>query len=116
MVLENPWRLRRWLSWEAALPPVPQLSPLTGQPGWMERNDITIYQLGWRLGGKGRSGRNRHYGQRTEEITDHALVGIYHNTKKLLKSLYKELNRSEGSPMRTFKEAFKLMSFFGFED
>ena len=25
---------------------------LTDQPGWKERYDITIYQLGWRLGGK----------------------------------------------------------------
>src|SRR4051794_23164838 len=31
---------------------------LTSQPGWQERYDITIYQLGWRLGGKGASGRS----------------------------------------------------------
>ena len=42
---------------------------LTDQPGWKERYDITVYQLGWRLGGKAakweeqelctKSGRNR---------------------------------------------------------
>ena len=85
---------------------------LTGQPGWKERYDITIYQLGWRLGGKTTSGRNRQYGQRIEEITDHGIAGIYHNTKRLLKSVYKELNRPEGSPMRTFEDAFKLVGMF----
>ena len=28
---------------------------LTAQPGWNEHYDITIYQLGWRLGGKAAS-------------------------------------------------------------
>ena len=32
---------------------------LTAQPGWKERYDITMYQLGWRLGGKAASGRCR---------------------------------------------------------
>ena len=85
---------------------------LTGQPGWKERYDVTIYQLGWRLGGKARSGRNKNYGQRTEEITDHAIPAIYHNTKQLLQYLYRELDRPEGSPMRTFEEAFKLVGMF----
>src|SRR5262245_42435096 len=26
---------------------------LTSQPGWDEKYDITVYQMGWRLGGKG---------------------------------------------------------------
>ena len=32
---------------------------ITSDPGWQDNYDITIYQLGWRLGGKGASGRNR---------------------------------------------------------
>ena len=83
---------------------------LTGQPGWKERYDITIYQLGWRLGGKARSGRNKDFGHRTEEITLHLLGGNYHNTINLLRSVYEELERPEGSPMRTFEEAFLLKS------
>ena len=31
---------------------------LTSQPDWQKRYDITLYQMGWRLGGKGASGRN----------------------------------------------------------
>ena len=69
---------------------------LTGQPGWKERYDITIYQLGWRLGGKAASGRNQEYGQRVEEVTPHLLGGVFHNTKRLLRSVYEELGRPDG--------------------
>ena len=31
---------------------------LTATPELRERYDVTVYQLGWRLGGKGASGRN----------------------------------------------------------
>ena len=31
---------------------------LTEQQDWQEKYDITIYQVGWKLGGKGASGRN----------------------------------------------------------
>ena len=30
---------------------------LTEQSNWQDYYDITVYQLGWRLGGKGASGR-----------------------------------------------------------
>ena len=66
---------------------------LTDQPGWKERYDITIYQLGWRLGGKARSGRNKNYGQRSEEITGHHFSESWVMIKTLMKSVYKELNR-----------------------
>jgi len=31
---------------------------LTSVPGWQQRYEITVYQLGWRLGGKGATGRD----------------------------------------------------------
>ena len=40
---------------------------LTQRPEDREKYDITIYQMGWRIGGKGASGRNREYGDRIEE-------------------------------------------------
>ena len=83
---------------------------LTSQSGWKQHYDITIYQLGWRLGGKAASGRNKNYGQRTEEIAGHGIEGNYHNTKRLLHSLYTELNREE-VPQRTFDKAFVMKSF-----
>ena len=85
---------------------------LTDQPGWKDRYDVTIYQLGWRLGGKARSGRNKNYGQRSEGIAGHHFPSTFIETKRLLCSVYKELNRPEGAPLRTFKEAFKSKSFW----
>lgn len=40
---------------------------ITTIPGWESRYDITVYQLGWRCGGKGASGRNAEHHQRIEE-------------------------------------------------
>ena len=86
---------------------------LTDQPGWKERYNITIYQLGWRLGGKARSGRNKNYAQRVEEITGHDIPAVSFNLVRVLRSVYEELNRTEGSPLRTFEEAFIPSSILG---
>ena len=56
---------------------------LTGQPGWKERYNITIYQLGWRLGGKAASGRNKNYGQRLEAIAGHHFPSTFIQTKTI---------------------------------
>ena len=40
---------------------------LTATPELRERYDVTLYQLGWRLGGKGASGRNARAHDRIEE-------------------------------------------------
>ena len=37
---------------------------LTRTPALRERFEVTVYQQGWRLGGKGASGRNRLAGER----------------------------------------------------
>ena len=34
---------------------------LTSDPGWKSRYDVTLYQMGFRLGGKGASGRNQRH-------------------------------------------------------
>ena len=83
---------------------------LTGQPGWKERYDVTIYQLGWRLGGKAASGRNKDYGQRVEEVAGHHFPSTFIETKRLLRSVYDELDRPEEAPIRTFEEAFRSKS------
>jgi len=31
---------------------------LTSEPGWQDRYEISLYQVGWRIGGKGACGRN----------------------------------------------------------
>ena len=86
---------------------------LTGQPDWKERYNITIYQFGWRLGGKARSGRNKNYAQRVEEIAGHDIMSTWFNIIRVLRSVYEELNKTEGAPLRTFEEAFISYSFVG---
>ena len=89
---------------------------LTDQPGWKEHYDVTVYQLGWRLGGKAASGRNKDYGQRSEGIAGHHFPSTFVQMKKLLRSVYKELNRPEGAPLRTFEEAFKSIILWSGEE
>ena len=45
--------------------------------------DITVYQMGWRLGGKCATGRNQSKNQRIEEHGIHAFAGSYYNALKL---------------------------------
>ncbi len=52
---------------------------------------ITIYQVGWRLGGKGASGRGP--ADRIEEHGLHVWMGFYENAFRLLRECYSELNR-----------------------
>ncbi len=79
---------------------------LTEQPGWSDRLEIDIYQMGWRLGGKGASGRNAEYGMRIEEHGLHIWLGFYDNAFRLMNRCYAELGRPAGSPMATVADAF----------
>ncbi len=79
---------------------------LTNDPDRRRELDITIYQLGWRLGGKGASGRNASMGQRIEEHGLHVWFGCYDNAFRLLRHCYEELDRPAGAPMATLEEAF----------
>lgn len=65
---------------------------LTQFDDWQNRFDITIYQMGWRLGGKCASGRNAAVGQRIEEHGLHVWAGFYDNAIKLMKACYAEAN------------------------
>jgi uncharacterized protein with NAD-binding domain and iron-sulfur cluster len=76
---------------------------------WRDRlESITVYQRGWRLGGKGASSRGRH--GRIEEHGLHLLLGCYDATFRVLRQVYAELDRPEtdpGCPIRTWQEAFE---------
>lgn len=67
------------------------------------RYDVTVYQLGWRLGGKGASGRNAAAHQRIEEHGLHIWFGFYYNALPLMRRCYEELT---GDP-DAWKTAFK---------
>ena len=61
-------------------------------PARRQRYDITVYTMGWRLGGKGASGRNPDFGQRIEEHGIHVWFGFYENAFRLLRDCYETLN------------------------
>jgi uncharacterized protein with NAD-binding domain and iron-sulfur cluster len=71
-----------------------------------EELEVTLYQVGWRLGGKGASGRNLAPGgnARIEEHGLHNLFGFYDNTFRLLRTCYDELARPEGHPLRSWRD------------
>jgi uncharacterized protein with NAD-binding domain and iron-sulfur cluster len=64
--------------------------------------DVTIYQMGWRLGGKGASGRNPALHDRIEEHGLHIWFGFYYNALPLMRRCYEAL----GDPHDTFENAF----------
>ena len=67
------------------------------EPGWRDRFDsITVYQRGWRLGGKGASSRGPN--GRIEEHGLHIWLGSYQNAFTLLRQCYAELDRAATAP------------------
>ena len=77
------------------------------EPGWQDRYEsITVYQRGWRLGGKGASSRGRN--GRIEEHGLHVWLGSYENAFTLLRECYDELDRGTTDPhcpIQTWDEA-----------
>src|SRR5213595_157652 len=64
---------------------------LTATPELEARHEITIYQPGWRLGGKCASGRNQDRGSRIEEHGLHVWFGCYDNAFSIIRRCYAEL-------------------------
>lgn len=82
---------------------------LTSQPDWRDHiESITLYQMGWRLGGKCASGRGP--SQRIQEHGIHLFGGGYYNALAMMKGCYDELSKSPGWPL-TFDQAFRPQYF-----
>jgi uncharacterized protein with NAD-binding domain and iron-sulfur cluster len=67
---------------------------LTTTQALRDRHDVTVYQVGWRLGGKGASGRHSGTGARIEEHGLHVWSGFYDNAIRQMKACLKELNEA----------------------
>lgn len=80
---------------------------ITSAANWQDQFEVTVYQMGWRLGGKGASGRNADHHERIEEHGLHILLGFYENAFRVLKACYAELGRPAGTPLATWQDAFK---------
>jgi uncharacterized protein with NAD-binding domain and iron-sulfur cluster len=87
------------------------------EPGWQrELESITVYQRGWRLGGKGASSRGVH--GRIEEHGLHIWLGYYENAFRLLRECYAELDRAmtdPHAPVRTWRDAMVPSTVVGLE-
>jgi uncharacterized protein with NAD-binding domain and iron-sulfur cluster len=81
---------------------------LTHYEGWQQQYEVTVYQLGWRLGGKTSTGRGPC--DRIEEVGIHILQGWYDNAFRLLREVYRE-RREKGlapeSPYPSWEQALE---------
>ena len=83
---------------------------LTGLPNWQENFDITVYQLGWRLGGKCASGRDADMAYRIQEHGLHVWGGFYENSFRLIQDVYGALPPDTGNPLEAWDDALKKLS------
>lgn len=79
---------------------------LTATPELRAQYDVTVHQLGWRLGGKGASGRRAGVAERIEEHGLHIWFGFYENAFDVIKRCYAELGRGPDEPLATWRDAF----------
>ncbi len=79
-------------------------------------HDVTVYQMGWRLGGKCATGRNREIGHRIEEHGIHLLFGFYENAFDMIREAYDELDRPPGAKLRRWTDAFLPQSWLVLEE
>jgi uncharacterized protein with NAD-binding domain and iron-sulfur cluster len=82
---------------------------LTTVPNWQDRFEVTVHQLGWRLGGKGASGRNAACANRIEEHGLHVWAGFYENAFRMMDDIYQHYVRPQ-SPIKTVQQAFLKQS------
>jgi uncharacterized protein with NAD-binding domain and iron-sulfur cluster len=69
------------------------------------RFEVTVYQMGFRLGGKGASGRGA--SGRIEEHGLHLWMGFYENAFRLMRECYAELGRDpRRCPIADWRDAF----------
>lgn len=74
------------------------------RPAHQGRFAVTVYQEGWRLGGKGASGRGP--SGRIEEHGLHVWLGFYDNAFRIMRDCYGELAAGGDSPFGDWREAF----------
>lgn len=88
------------------------------ESGWQDRfESITVYERGWRLGGKAASSRGPN--GRIEEHGLHVWLGYYENAFRLVREVYGELDRESrrpGAPFKTWTDAFKPANEIGLEE
>ena len=82
---------------------------LTKTPELRAQNDVTLYQIGWRLGGKAASGRDSL--DRNCEHGLHVWFGFYENTFQLIQELYAARDPHVDWALKTWQDAVKPQNF-----
>lgn len=82
---------------------------LTSTPELRDKYDITVYQQGWRIGGKGATGRDprQGYGDRIYEHGLHMWLGWYHNAFAMIQGVYSEWEKDPKNPFQSWTDAFE---------
>ncbi len=83
---------------------------LTEARGFETRFEVTIYQQGWRAGGKCATGRDLDRSKRLYEHGIHGFLGCYYNALTVMKRVYAALGRAPDHPLPDFDHAFHGMS------
>lgn len=78
---------------------------LTRTPELRARHDVTVYQMGWRLGGKAASGRDRW--DRNIEHGLHVWFGCYHNVFAMTREVYAAWNKPPRCPLQDVGDVAK---------
>ncbi|MEA3247361.1 MAG: NAD(P)-binding protein, partial [Gemmatimonadota bacterium] len=84
------------------------------RPEHQGRYAVTVYQMGWRLGGKGASGRGP--ADRIEEHGLHLWMGFYENAFRLMRECYAELPPRRGRKFKDWADAFAPTRHIGVAD
>jgi uncharacterized protein with NAD-binding domain and iron-sulfur cluster len=79
-----------------------------------ERYEVTVYQVGWRAGGKVTSGR-RGIERRVEQNGTHYLFGCYENSFMVARRAYEELQAAGITSFGGFDDAFLPLSTLALE-
>jgi uncharacterized protein with NAD-binding domain and iron-sulfur cluster len=82
---------------------------LTQTRALRERYEVTVYQVGWRVGGKVTSGRQG-VEKRVLQNGTHYLFGCYENSFRVARRAYEDLDRAGISSFGSFDDAFLPLS------
>ncbi|HVY32069.1 MAG TPA: FAD-dependent oxidoreductase [Polyangiaceae bacterium] len=80
---------------------------LTSYEGWRDRYEVTLYQIGWRVGGKTSCGFGP--GDRIQERGIHIFQGWYENAFRMVQDTYAYMDKHDlapGSPLPKWTDAF----------
>lgn len=82
---------------------------LTRTPELRDQHDVTLYTIGWRLGGKAASGRDA-LGRNLEHGL-HVWFGCYDNMFSTIQDVYAKWKRPEGCPLQHWTDVAKPQPF-----